>query len=62
MEIRKLHQTLNEVIQNILSKDRSPDRLNDTSFLSTAEINEAFSIFNDIDVLNSSEEGESALK
>lgn len=62
MEIRKLHQTLNEVIQNILSKDRSSDRLNDTSFLSTAEINEAFSMFNDIDVLNSSEEGELALK
>ncbi|EAR94592.2 dynein heavy chain, cytoplasmic protein (macronuclear) [Tetrahymena thermophila SB210] len=62
MEIRKLHQTLNEVIQNILSKDRSSDKLGDTNFLSTTEINEAFSIFDDIDVLNSSEEGEQALK
>lgn len=61
-EIRKLHSTLNEVILNILSKERSSDRLSDTSFLSTAEINDAYSIFDDIDVLNNSEEGEQALK
>ena len=61
-EIRKLHFTLNEVIQNIINKDKTNDRFGDACFLSTKEINEAYSIFDDIDILNSTDEGENAVK
>lgn len=60
-EIRQHHEKLREVIEGILQKESSSKTGEAMSFLTTKDINEAYLLFQNLDILDLSKEGESSL-
>lgn len=60
-EIRQHHEKLREVIEGILQKENSTKTGEAMSFLTTKDISEAYILFQNLDILDLSKEGENSL-